>query len=178
MIGVKSQQVPLGGVQVFEDLYCSHRDEVYGFLLARTGDPSLAEDLTADTFVAAWDRLQDCSRSPVTIEPGWLITVARRRLIDHWRRAERLRTRLQRLAGELKTASFVDDIDTKILEALASLSERQRAVMVLRYLDGYSVTEIAEVLGLTYKSTESLLSRGRAGLRHAYVQNETEEGGR
>ena len=172
---MKSLQAPLGGVQIFEELYCSYRAEVYGFLLARTGDPSLAEDITADTFVAAWDRLHDSRRSSITIEPGWLITVARRRLIDHWRRAERLRTRLQRLAGELKTASFVDDVDTKILGALASLSERQQAVMVLRYLDGYSVTEIAELLELTYKSTESLLSRGRAGLREAYAQNEPGE---
>ena len=172
---MKSVQTPLAGEQVFEDLYCLYRADVYGFLLARTGDLSLAEDLTADTFVAAWDRLQDETRPPVTIEPGWLITVARRRLIDHWRRAERLRIRLQRLAGELSTTDVIDDVDTRILGALASLAERQQAVMVLRYLDGYSVSEIAELLGLTYKSTESLLSRGRAALRKAYAHTEPEE---
>lgn len=154
----------------FDDLYATCRDDVYGFALARCGDPSLAEDITADAFINAWKHMF------ATGEPlgtGWVITAARRRLIDHWRRRSVLHDRIRTLKATARNApherSFDSD-DSRILEALQSLPDRQRAVVALRYLDDFSVSEIAEALSVTYKTVESLLSRGRSSLRTAYQE--------
>ncbi|MGH2394883.1 MAG: RNA polymerase sigma factor, partial [Candidatus Limnocylindria bacterium] len=72
--------------------------EVYGYLLSRCGSRSLAEDLAAETFLAAvktsW---QD---APPVISTAWLIGVARHKLADHWRRLEREQRGMDVLNGQ------------------------------------------------------------------------------
>src|SRR5438045_2173455 len=70
--------------------------EVYGYLVARCGSVWTAEDLTSETFMAAVSALRRGAIEEVTVP--WLMVVARRRLVDHWRRAARERRRLGKLA--------------------------------------------------------------------------------
>ena len=60
---------------------------VYGYLVSRCGDVSLAEDLAAETFMAAVDAA--ARPDPPRISVPWLIGVARHKLADHWRRSAR-----------------------------------------------------------------------------------------
>lgn len=136
---------------------------MFGFLLLRCGSRAVAEDLTGETFLAASRRFAEGRGDDVTA--AWLLTVARRRLIDHWRTVASHRRRVERLAREpIPATAPPADPDGRIESALGALPERQRAVIVLRYLDEFSVSEIADALQISYKATESLLSRGRAGL--------------
>jgi RNA polymerase sigma-70 factor (ECF subfamily) len=64
-------------------LYDKALPEVYGYLLARCGTPAVAEDLTAETFLAAVDAVR--RDRPPQITTGWLVGVARHKLADHWR---------------------------------------------------------------------------------------------
>lgn len=156
-------------------LYARNVDRVHGFLLARCGSPSLAEDLTGVTFEEAAKAFARGDEETVT--PAWLLTVSRRRLIDHWRRAERLRRRMDTLRAE----KLSDDLhlihpgastlnDDRVLTALESLSSRQRAALTLRYLDDYSVSEVAATLETSYRSAESLLARARRAFKTAYEE--------
>ena len=79
-------------------LYDDALPHVYGYLLARCGDAGLAEDLTAESFLAAVHAV----RKPGAPDPSipWLIGVARHKLADHWRRAEREQRGLRLLDGE------------------------------------------------------------------------------
>jgi hypothetical protein len=78
-------------------LYDDALPHVYGYLLARCGDTGLAEDLTAESFLAAVHAV----RKPGAPEPSipWLIGVARHKLADHWRRAEREQRGMRLLDG-------------------------------------------------------------------------------
>ena len=69
------------------DLYDRALPQVYGYLLSRCGQRALAEDLTAETFLAAVDAVRATPSPPLTT--GWLIGVARHKLSDHWRRQAR-----------------------------------------------------------------------------------------
>ena len=152
-------------------LYHDTKRVVYGFLVARCGSAVLAEDLTAATYEHAAREFVR-GRGEV-VDTSWLLTVARRRLIDHWRRVERDRGREQRL----RDAAYVDApagadgmdalTDEEVLGALQSLPDRQRAALVLRYLDDFSVAEVAEALVCTYRTAESLLARARRSFRTA-----------
>jgi len=146
-------------------LYRRESNTVYGFLVARCGSRHLAEDLTSETFINAADRFAQGRSQEVT--GAWLITAARRRLVDHWRRSASQRSRRENLQRELgvvppASSEVPDDPDhERVGVALASLPDRQRAALSMRYLDEMSVSEVADVLGLSYQAGESLLARAR-----------------
>lgn len=152
-----------------EVIFSAEVRSIFGFLEHRSGNRAVAEDLTAQTFEAAIERFDAGRGEEVT--PAWLRTVARRRLVDHWRSLGAQRRRHARLILEYReTAPPPDDPDSEVDIALASLPIRQRAVLLLRYVDDLSVSEVAETLELTYKATESLLVRARRSFAQAYAE--------
>src|SRR5262245_45543454 len=85
-----------------------------------------------------------------SITTGWLITVARRRLVDHWRRQEVERRHLASLESD--DDGILDDWDEHLdvfrtQAALRQLRPIDRAVLTLRYLDGLPVADVAELVG-------------------------------
>lgn len=156
-----------------DDLFRREASTVFGFLLLRCGSRPLAEDLTGETFLDASRRFAGGRGTEVTA--AWLMTVARRRLIDHWRAVAAHDRRVLRLAREpVPVEPPFSDPDGRVERALGSLPDRQRAALVLRYLDEFSGSEVAEALELSYKATESLLSRARRGFGAAYAENDDE----
>lgn len=151
---------------------------VYGYLLSRCGDVSLAEDLAAETFMAA----VAAARAPAkpdapSITVGWLVGVARHKLADHWRRSIREeRSHVAAGAGDAVDDPWDEWLDAEAAyAALRCLSVPQRAALTLRYLDGLPVAEVAAHLGRSVHATETLLVRSRAALRAVY-QDVRQEG--
>jgi RNA polymerase sigma-70 factor, ECF subfamily len=152
---------------------------VYGYLLSRCGDVSLAEDLAAETFMAAVAAVREPARPGATsITVGWLVGVARHKLADHWRRSIREErshaaaaagTTAGGGAGEVLDDPWDEWLDAEAAyAALRCLPAPQRAALTLRYLDGLPVTEVAAHLGRSVHATETLLVRSRAALRAVY----------
>ena len=145
-------------------LYDEALPQVYGYLLARCGQRALAEDLTAETFLAAVD-------ADGAVSVAWLIGTARHKLVDHWRRREREERSLRLVEGD----GGVDDPWDVQLDALRAqqvldgLSVQHRAVLTLRYLDDLPVPRVAALLGRTVHATEALLVRARSAFRRLYV---------
>jgi RNA polymerase sigma-70 factor, ECF subfamily len=160
----------------------SHRDpvlaiypvalpQVFGYLLPRCGSVVVAEDLTAETFMAAVAAVRQGRVAEVTV--GWLVGVARHKLVDHWRRVGREERGLASLEGERPD---VDDPWEEVLDlhaahaALWRLPVPQRLAITLRYLDGLPVPEVAAQLGRSVHATETLLVRARRALRRVYEE--------
>lgn len=159
-----------------KSLFDAEFDAVFQFALARSGDRAVADDVAAETFLDATNALVNGSEK--AIGRGWLFVVARRRLIDHWRKTERENNRFARLL-ELdpqhreigRNDDHHNDGSTdSVIAALRSLPERQRAAIALRYLDEYSVTEIATAMEIEYRAAESLLARGRRSFINAWEE--------
>src|SRR5215471_10632104 len=155
------------------DIYPQALPRVYGYLLPRCGSAALAEDLTAETFLAAVAASRQGSLPEVNV--AWLVGVARHKLVDHWRREEREQ---RSLAAAEPTTPDVDDpwdewFDAEAAHAaLARLPVPQRAALTLRYLDGLPVATVAEHLGRSLHATETLLARSRNALRRVYQEGE------
>lgn len=150
------------------ELYDEALPQVYGYLLSRCGQRALAEDLTAETFLAAVG-----AEGPVSV--GWLIVVARHKLVDHWRRQAREERSLA-LVEVPPPTEFEDGLlDAVTARAvLARLGPHHRLALTLRYLDGLPVPEVARLLDRTLHATEALLVRARAAFRRAYDTPGTE----
>lgn len=143
--------------------------QVYGYLVSRVGSPAIAEDLTSETYLAAVAAIGD-DRLP---EPStaWLIGVARHKLVDHWRREARDERRLIAVGNLLEIADDPWDAHLDAAharEVVAQLGPSHRSALTLRYLDGLSVAEVAEIIERTVHATEALLVRARRAFRAAY----------
>ncbi|WP_344690880.1 sigma-70 family RNA polymerase sigma factor [Blastococcus jejuensis] len=155
-------------------LYDRALPEVYGYLLARCGQRALAEDLTAETFLAAV-RAEADGGGPTSV--GWLIGTARHKLVDHWRRREREQRSLRLLDGGADDAEDPWDARLDALRAqqvLERLTPAQRAALTLRYLDDLPVPRVAALLGRTVHATEALLVRSRIAFRRRYEATDTD----
>ncbi len=158
------------------DLFDRNVDDVYRYCLARSGDAETAADATSEAFLDA-ARVAAAGRES-EIDRAWLFTVARRRLIDHWRASSRQARRVERLVGERsrqRRGDLADELAlvsaAEVVQTLRSLPERQRAALALRYLDEWSVSEIADALEIAYPAAESLLARGRRSFERAWRAN-------
>jgi RNA polymerase sigma-70 factor (ECF subfamily) len=147
---------------------------VYGYLLPRCGSAAVAEDLAAETFMAAVTASRHGTVTEVNV--AWLIGVARHKLVDHWRRSARDQRNLavaQQMSDGLDDP-WEDHLDIAVMHgALARLSAHHRAALTLRYLDGLSVSEVAEHLDRSVHATETLLVRARSALRRIYREEES-----
>jgi RNA polymerase sigma-70 factor (ECF subfamily) len=158
-------------------LYDRALPQVYGYLASRVHDTAIAEDLTGETFLAAVRAVRDNKVPDLTI--AWLVTVARNKLVDHWRRLAREERGL-RLAGDPYDEVVDDGMDAsfdrmRTREVLADLGAHHRAALTLRYLDGLPVAEVADHLGRTVHATEALLGRARHAFRARYDEGRSDD---
>jgi len=141
---------------------------VHGYLYARVGgDRASAEDLLQETLLEAV-RSAGSYRGEAALST-WLCTIARRRLARHYekeRRAEVARSGLRALPGPgaEPDAEALERRD-EVVRALGRMPASHRQVLVLKYLDGMAVEQIAGELGRTRVQVQSLLQRARQGLR-------------
>jgi RNA polymerase sigma-70 factor (ECF subfamily) len=167
---------PRAGLLVLYDVALP---QVYGYLLARCGGRALAEDLTAETFLAAVDAVR--RDHPHPINTSWLIGVARHKLVDHWRRQGREHRGLLAVATTTAEGETQDPWDAHLdalraRDTLDRLGPHHRSALTLRYFDDLPVPEVAALLGRTVQATEALLVRARAAFRRAYDEEGEEDG--
>lgn len=149
-------------------LYTTHAPHLRRFLVARGASADVVDDVLSAVFEDAMRHIAKGRREEVTI--GWLTTVAKRRLIDHWRRSKRHRQVIDAAAEQPRyehTSSLGDR--QMVIMALSNVSDRQRSALMLRYGADLTVGEVAHRLRLSYKAAESLLARARRAFEQAYV---------
>ena len=151
----------------FERLYLDSRDRLVLQVAALSGDAFEAMDHVQEAFVRAWLRWD---RVGGYEDPeGWVRRVAANLAVSRWRRARRA------IGHQPVERAYFDPDQLVLLDALRQLSERERRVVVLHHLVGYSVAEIAEELGAPVGTVKSLLSRGRARLSSVLDAEERKE---
>lgn len=131
-------------------MYTLYADDIFKFIFVHTHDVELAEDLTADTFTKAWEKLESFDGGH---ERGWLYKIAQNKITDHWRKKKAVP-----LSEEIEIAddkpSNEEVVDKsleaqKVHKALATLPEQMRSVVALRFMQGYSVKQTAEALSMS-----------------------------
>jgi RNA polymerase sigma-70 factor (ECF subfamily) len=149
----------------FERLYGEHAEPLFGFLVYRTGDRSVAEDVLADTFerVLRARRRFDPRKAS---EKTWLYAIALNLLRDRMRRGLAERRALERSTnlGAEPAPSGVEERD-ELRGALQVLSEKEREAIALRYGADLTVPEIAKLMGERLTTVEGRVYRALRKLR-------------
>jgi RNA polymerase sigma-70 factor (ECF subfamily) len=184
------------------ELHERHLEDVFRYVLRRVGTQEEAEDITAEVFTAAFVALPRFrGQCPPYL---WLLSIARRKIIDARRRRA---ARRETLASELEWGQeptkggdarggvqalhdalvAAEGPEAAVMRAearrmlgqlVAQLGADQREALLLHYMEGLSIAEIAVVMARSHASVKSLLQRARATLHHrgrAYFLDDAEE---
>ena len=156
----------------FTRLYQAHLDQIYRFFYLELGHHQAAEDLTAATFETAYQKFNRYTEQGKALP--WLFTIAGYQLKKHWRR-ERL---WKRYAPLLESQTQVDDSyqDQRYLCKLLKLvTETERQVLILRYVEDLAIEDIATMTGLSPNNIYVISHRALGKLRAAIEEGAADE---
>ncbi|WP_081686187.1 RNA polymerase sigma factor [Candidatus Solirubrobacter pratensis] len=161
-----------GDREALRYLYVHYADHVYGYVASIVRDDYEAEDVTQHVFAKLMTALPKYEPREVPFS-AWILRVARNVAVDHMRQRRAIPCEEVR---ELDTRQEDDDAGRMrtlgLRDALATLPEEQRQVVVMRHLVGLTPGEIAGRLGRTEPSIHGLHHRGRGALRTALSEME------
>jgi RNA polymerase sigma-70 factor (ECF subfamily) len=154
-----------GSADAFGELYRIYCDTVFRYIYYRVSTRALAEDLTSETFVRALRRITTFSWQGRDFG-AWLVTIARNLVADHFKSS---RHRMEVSTGEMLDSNEVEASPEEsvlehlsneaLLDAVHRLNDQQRECVTLRFLQGLSVAETADIMGKNEGAIKTLQYR-------------------
>jgi RNA polymerase sigma-70 factor, ECF subfamily len=154
-----------GDGEAFGQLYDRYMDTVFRFIYFRVNDRALAEDFTSETFLRALRRIGTVNYQGRDIG-AWFVTIARNIILDHMKSA---RKRLEITTDDTPESKehapspeqAVIDLLTseRLMAAVKQLGDEQRECVMLRFIQGFSVSETAAVMGKNDGAIKALQHR-------------------
>jgi len=163
-----------GDRNAFDDLVARHYRGIYNMVFRMLGNAEDAADLTQDTFLRIYTRLHQFRLDRPFL--AWARRIAANLCIDHLRRRGEPAVSLdehaesRQVADTASGASPAEQVESadsirRVLSAVQQLPAKQRAVLVMRYVEGMSLEEIASALGRPLGTVKVNLFRGRQAVR-------------
>jgi RNA polymerase sigma-70 factor (ECF subfamily) len=166
-----------GDAAAFGEIYDRHVSLVHHYAYTLLGNKSEAEDLTADTFIRAFQAIK---RSRWTGRPlsSWLLTIARNLGMSQLRRRERTKDAFRLLpaptSSEPPEARVAHGVDIEELrQAIATLSPVQREVIILRFVLALDYPQVAQVVGKSVNNVRVIQCRALRKLHEKLVPAES-----
>jgi RNA polymerase sigma-70 factor (ECF subfamily) len=163
-----------GDVSAIGELYDRHHTRIFRYVWSLVRDQHLAEDLTGEVFVRMVRGLANYRTRGVPFQ-SWLYRIAHNLTVDHQRKASRQNTVPLYHAEELSAVEGGEDDPSAVVEqrltvervrrALERIDPLQSEVVVMRFLVGLSLRDVAQALGKTVAAIKSLQRRGLLALR-------------
>ena len=158
-----------GDKRALGKLYELYVDDVYRYMLYRTSNQQVAEDLTSEVFASVITSIENYEDRGLPFA-AWLFSIARARLVDHWRKTK---------PRDRKTITFSQDVEEfligsspeerfkyqALIDSLNYLTEAEREVILLRFAVGLSNPEIAAVVPRNSNAVKSMIYRALKKLR-------------
>jgi RNA polymerase sigma-70 factor (ECF subfamily) len=164
---------------LFSEVFKLYYKPVFGYIFRRTGDFDNAADISANTFLKAFDHIKDFSYHGVSVKV-WLYRIATNEVNQFFRNRQKHNSLFERLDFENPEIyrNFMEQDKEElekelqkheqfliILKILKTLPDKYQAVISLRYFEGKENKEIAEILNMKEGTLKSLMSRGIEKLR-------------
>lgn len=150
--------------------HAAGHDRVYRYFRRRTDNAATAEDLCAEVFRIAWEKSgEECALSVMI-----LFGIAKNVLRNHGRSAIRSATLFGAL--QLKRSEEGNPAESRVREALSQLRPDDREVLLLTYWDGFSSTEVSDLLDTSATAVRMRLHRARKALSYLLETQPASEG--
>lgn len=160
-----------GDVNAVGELYDRHQSRIFRYVRARIFDNQTAQDVTGDVFLKMVSSLHSFRNGQAPFS-AWLYRIAHNHVINHGQKQVRIRPAQELLVNDTATvrwdpAQIVESESQfdRLAEALEHLEETQREVLVLRFLSGLSLHDVAAALDKSVASVKAIQYRGLKSMR-------------
>jgi RNA polymerase sigma-70 factor (ECF subfamily) len=168
----------------FAELYERYVERVYRYILFRTGNPTDSEDILGNVFLKAWRNIGHFRLQGETSFSAWLFTLARNEVTDRHRRPRDLVS--LDLAGDVMASAALSGNPEAVLEwrltveelcrALSLLTDEQREVVLLRFVEGLSAREVGAIMHKREGTVRGMQFRAIEALRRAITEKQEDHG--
>lgn len=153
-----------GNSEAFARLYDMYIERLFRYVYFRVGDDQLAEDVTSEVFLKAWENLNHYKTGEKPFI-AWLYSIAHHTVIDHYRASKPAMT-LEDVGEKVDSTEtgveegMADHIQSdQLRNSILRLTEDQQQVIILKFIDGFSTEEIARHLGKKQGAVRALQMR-------------------
>jgi len=166
------RKVQNGDAEAFAKIYDGYIDKVYKFVFYKVSTPELAEDLTSQVFTKVLEYMLG-GREIESVQ-ALIYKTARNQVIDHYRKGKQ-EVPIE-FAGMEASSSFEGEVEDKeaieeVESALRKLKGQTKDAMLLRYIDDYSIKEVAKILGKSEGAVRVMIHRAKKDLKDKLVGN-------
>ena len=158
----------------FDKLYETLVDPIYRFVYFKVSHKELAQDLTSEVFIRVWKGLVSPEQKQVRHLRAYTYQIARSLVVDHYRqKAKHIEEPLEKAlyhasAENLHEKVLIDLESQEVFKYIRNLKESYQEVLVLKYVEEFSLTEIAPILDKSPVATRVLLHRAHKALKREY----------
>lgn len=152
--------------QMKVEIYQEYQNKVLRYLQGKVNDSYLAEDLCADVFLKVYEKLDTFDETKASVST-WIFTIARNTLTDYFR----TRRVHEEIPEDLSEGSSIEEdlcndeqLET-LADALQSLDERERDIIIFHYYNHITLTEIAEKIGISYAYVKVLHNKALSKMK-------------
>ena len=166
--------------ELFTELYDRGFDYVYSFIFARTaGDRLLTEEIVQETFACAWQSFEKFNNK--SSFKTWVCSIAKNKLYQYYRKAinkkkfeaaEEIIPSEQESDYNLEKDVFENETKETVFKILNMMPPLYGYVLVMKYLDGLKVKEIAKIVGRSPKAVDGVLQRAKESFKKTYMKTE------
>ena len=168
-----------GDPQAFDGLYLLYADRVFRFLMARLEDYEAAEEIMGQVFLRLIENVCKYQISPkdnVAIFSAWLYRMAYNKMVDNLRKQKRSTALpIEQMEAIAERKSLTQEVEERVdfdllLQKLKLLNEQQRQVIVLRFIEEFSIAETAQIMQKSQGAIKALQHRSLESLRRYLVE--------
>lgn len=155
-----------GSSDAFKELFMKNVTRIHSFCLRISADAQLAEDLTQEVFIKAWEKLKTFKFESKF--STWLHSIAVNQFMMHLRSDKRYSEKVEELNKEIQNlheTKLTQDVRIDLQKAISKLPEQARTVLVLHDIEGYKHNEISEMMSIQAGTSKAHLHRARKILR-------------
>ena len=149
-----------------DSLYLDYKDKITAYVRSRIENKYDVEDIVSTVFLKIYQKIDSFDESKASLST-WIYTITRNTVIDYFRE---IKTHIEFL-DEIEADTLPDDslVDNELLEdladALETLSERERDLIILHYYKGYTLKRIAEMMDMSYINAKLIHTKALSMLR-------------
>ena len=146
-----------------EQIYLQYHDKVRAYVRSKIQDPHDVEDLVSAVFMKIVQKLDSYDPAKASVST-WVYTITRNTVTDHFRARRALVALEDYMVDEAPMELGYDALDN-LADALLALKERERDLIVLHYYTGYTLKEVAEMMGMSYINAKVIHKKALESLR-------------
>ena len=147
-----------------EQVYLDYHGKVTSYIRGKIYDPHEAEDLVSQVFLKIYQKWDSFDEKKASLST-WIYTITHNTVVDYYRSRRVLTEYADYMDFEDFSAPEVDDRLELLADALLTLKQKERDLIILHYYKGYKLKEVAEMMGMSYVNAKVIHKKALNRLR-------------